>query len=155
MKELFQFTHKLFKEPNYTISKLCKTLGIKNHRYDLEEVNYSRNEMSTEDVRWFLLFEKKNKNENIYSSFKKDIFKNKYIWKYAVVIDENMTICDIYEDYTIYNGRNIEGRLETSYNGKKIVDNELQKYINERHRIHQNGSDRLKIMTKTLKGSRY
>lgn len=154
MIKLNMLSLKLFKNNNYTIQELCKQLGIKTTRFDVEEVNYSRNETSQEKVRWILLFGKKSKN-NGSLLLRKNFLINNNIYDYAVILDENMTICDIYEGYTIYNGNCISGRLETEYNGKKIVNSDLQSYVTKRFNIHQKGNERLSVMTKKILGSRY
>ena len=142
---------KLFKKDGYTIPEICKNLGLKNTKFDIDEINYSRNSLNDEKIRWILLFGKKTKHNDTIL-FNRNFLKNNFVWDYAIIIDENMRICDIYEGYS-YNYQYIEGRLETAYNGKTIVDNKIQEYVNERYRIHQsNNNERLRSMTKSLRG---
>ena len=155
MKHIFSLPKHLFNDQTITITKLCKLLGIKNNRFELQDANYSRDDVAShKQVRWLLLFGKKSKNNSIFI-LKKDIFQNKYIWDYAVIVDENLTIVDIYQDYTLLDGGIISGLHHYEYNGKQIVDQKLQERIQSRFHLHQNNKERMKVMTPTIGCTRY
>ena len=155
MKHIFPFTHILLQEQNMTVSKLCKMLGIKKINFELQEANYSRDDVAShKQIRWLLLFGKKAKNNSLFI-LKKDIFQNKFIWDYAVVVDENLTIVDIYQDYTILSGGIISGIHHYEYNGKKIIDTKLKERVQNRYQLHQNNKERMKVMTQTIGCARY
>lgn len=67
MKHIFPFTHILLQEQNMTVSKLCKMLGIKKTNFELQEANYSRDDVAShKQIRWLLLFGKKAKNNSLF-----------------------------------------------------------------------------------------
>lgn len=155
MKGFFPFSNHFIKEQNYTIPKLCKVLDIKNTKFELQEANYSKDDvLEHKKLSWVLLFGKRTKNNNLFI-LKKDIFQNKYIWDYAVIVDENLVIRDIYQDYTILDGGIISGLHHTEYNGKKIIDKPLQERISNRFQLYQNNKERMSVMTQTIGCARY
>lgn len=151
----FSFSNYINKEKNYTINKLCKVLAIKNPKFELQEANYSRDDvLEHKQLSWLLLFGKRTKNNNLFI-LKKDIFQNKYIWDYAVIVDENLVIKDIYQDYTILDGGIISGIHHYEYNGKKIIDDSLKMKIENRYQLHKNNKERMSVMTQTIGCARY
>lgn len=151
----FSLSNHLSKEKTYTINKLCKVLDIKNPKFELQEANYSKDDvLEHKKLSWILLFGKKTKNNNLFI-LKKDIFQNKYIWDYAVIVDENLVIRDVYQDYTILDGGIISGLHHFEYNGKKINDHNLETKIKNRYQLHQNNQERMSVMTQTIGCARY
>lgn len=151
----FLFSNPLNKDKNYTINKLCKSLAIKNPKFELQEANYSRDDvLEHKELSWLLLFGKKTKNNSLFI-LKKDIFQNKYIWDYAVIVDENLVIKDIFQDYTILDGGVISGLHHMEYNGKKLVDTNLRDRVQSRYKLHQNNKERMSVMTPTIGCARY
>lgn len=137
------------------LSKLVKSLNIKTNHYEFQEAKYSNDDVdSHKKLVWILLFGKHSKNDNIFR-VTPNFLHNNIIWDCAIMVDKDMKIIDIYENYSIMEGGLINGVLNKQYNGKTLIDKTLKERIEKRNALYQNNNERMDQLTRKISYSRW
>ena len=153
----FKLFKNIFKKDSPTISlvDLTKDLNIKNNRYEIHEANYSKDDFNHhKELVWIILFGKHEKNVNVFNNYNSLVENNNY-WNYAIMINKDMEIVDIYEDYYVNYRGSINGVKNTNFNGKKLIDSSIENMVIRRNKVHESSKERMRVMTPNIGYSRY